>query len=49
MSEFMNRLKAWLDQPLLAPSLREELEELMAGGDARSTEIEDRFYTIKKW
>lgn len=44
MSEFMNRLKAWLDQPLLAPSLREELEELMAGGDARSTEIEDRFY-----
>ena len=44
MSEFMNRLEAWLDQPLLGESLRKELEELKAGGEARSTEIEDRFY-----
>jgi phosphoglucomutase len=44
MSEFMTKLEAWLDQPLLGETLRKELEELKAGADTRSTEIEDRFY-----
>ena len=36
MSEFMTKLEAWLDQPLLGETLRKELEELKAGADRKS-------------